>query len=962
MKGFFQKKLIWVAAVIVLLSHFTGATAKDIYLRQVNLPGELLPSRINVILPDSSGFLWLGTATGLFRWDGLQAIAYGTGDPVDLNVTALAQGNAGECWIGCADGAIFKTSANRLVPWKSPDTSAFSGINDLLMDTNGNLWWGTNGSGLYLKAGDSIHRITTNDGLPDNYIYTLTPGTRGEVWASTDRGIAICTRGEGILEISTIRTEDGLKDEIVRIVRKDTAGMIWLGFHEGGFCYYDPIKKEFHQPGRKTDTAYGRVDDIAAGPSGIWIADQRNGLFFSNPAEGYRISGVYLHGPETPKKIKSVRIDAMGNLWILGREGLFVSSGGAFTRISQKYGYDLSRTRAAVFSDDGTLWLAEQNSILKLGKEDRQRYLSGLISKSSIITSMKQDDAGKLWIGTFGDGILVFDPETSRHRFIREKHGLVNNSVLDISIRDQSVWCATLGGASLLKTEDAWKDDPVKVVSFNKENGLGNNFIYSVRTDSKGNVWFCTDGNGLVKYAGGQFTFFDESSGLDDNVVYSVVEDSRGDIWLSTGSASLFHFDGQTFSRVFKAESTGAGILALAGGGDYIFALTESGMKVIDIAAGSLAVIDEELDLVSISADLNNAFSGDEEVCFITEQGMLCLNTAQLDHFELVPRVVINRLLVNLEAVELIDNARFGASENKLIMEYHGFWHLAPGKLHYLTRLNGYDPEWQSTYDSRSVYANLKPGLYHFEVMAVIDDPQPGSYAASIDFRILKPYYTRWWFIVLLMMAFMVAGWWLFSLWEKRVKMKQARMKEKLEFEFQTLKNQINPHFLFNSFSTLINMIEEEPKIATEYAEKMSDFFRNILEVRDKELIPVREELRMIKVYDFIQRKRFGDNFTLDIRLDEEVLDTRIPPLTLQMLTENAIKHNVISRNHPLVVRISNDKDHLVVTNRLQQKTQAEPSTGLGLKNITERYQLITGKAVNIEIASAEFKVYLPII
>jgi LytS/YehU family sensor histidine kinase len=279
-----------------------------------------------------------------------------------------------------------------------------------------------------------------------------------------------------------------------------------------------------------------------------------------------------------------------------------------------------------------------------------------------------------------------------------------------------------------------------------------------------------------------------------------------------------------------------------------------------------------------------------------------------------------------------------------------------------MTRLEGHDNDWLITYDSRSVYANLDPGKYTFEVKALLDNELTISSPATLSFEVLTPVFARWWFIALVLIAIIALMWWMIRFREKRLKEIETRQKEKLEFEFQTLKNQINPHFLFNSFSTLMHMIEQEPGVAVEYAEKLSDFFRNILEVRDRELIPVEDELRMLKDYEFIQKKRFGENFIMKIELDQLAMNARIPPLTLQLLTENAIKHNVVSRSRPLKVVVSNDKENIIVTNNLQAKKQAEPSTGLGLKNIKERYLLISRKSIKLETSEDSFKVYLPII
>lgn len=953
-------RLLIIPFLVICYLHLSGI---DIYVKQVNLPGDIIQARINTLLPDSTGYLWLATSTGLYRWDGLRAINYPvSGTQLPINVTALAEDKEGVIWAGCEDGSIYYSSGRELVLWRNPDTAAFSKINDLLFDAGGNLWWGTNGSGLFLFNGDQIQQITTDDGMPDNYIYSLERGYYGEVWASTDRGIAVCKSWEGIHQVNSYEKKDGLDDDIVRIVQKDAKGNIWLGFHEGGVCYYDKTQKTFRQPENPNQLRLGRIDAIARGSNSLWIVDKSHGLLFLNDNTNPQFEKAELHGEVLPVKIKTINFDQMGNLWILGKEGLFVSSAGAFVRITKKSNYDVTAANAVIYVDKHSTWLVEDNSILELNNGKPTRFLSGIINKTSIITSAKTDDFGNFWLGTFGDGVIIFNPNTKKHRIISESDGLVNNSVLNISIRDNNVWIATLGGASHLNAEKAMTKTELKVESFDKEHGLGNNFIYCICQDSKGNVWFGTDGNGLVKYDGKGFSFFDETSGLGDKVVYSVVEDADGELWLNTSSSGVQRFDGKTFTNLMASKESNSNILSLACSGDFILILTENGLDILNKNTGSIFMLNEELDIRKLGAELNNAYTHERFVCFATDQGIIRINTERLEEFETTPRLDLDKILVNLEAADMIDNAKLSVDENKLVFEYTGFWYLAPAKVHYMTRLVGYDPDWQTTYDRRAVYASLFPGEYHFELKAMLDHVSLDNTPLSISFQILTPFYARWWFILIASLAIVFSILWLIRYREKRLKEKESRQKEKLEFEFQTLKNQINPHFLFNSFSTLIYMIEEEPKVATEYAEKLSDFFRNILEVRDNELIPLKEELRMVRDYSFIQHKRFGDNFSLDIQLDDRLANTLIPPLTLQLLTENAIKHNIISRNKPLKVKLHNDLENIIVENNLQEKKVAESSTGLGLKNISERYLLISNKVVRVEKTNTEFKIYLPII
>jgi LytS/YehU family sensor histidine kinase len=197
---------------------------------------------------------------------------------------------------------------------------------------------------------------------------------------------------------------------------------------------------------------------------------------------------------------------------------------------------------------------------------------------------------------------------------------------------------------------------------------------------------------------------------------------------------------------------------------------------------------------------------------------------------------------------------------------------------------------------------------------------------------------------------------------EKRLRREQDQQKEKIIFQFETLKNQVNPHFLFNSFSTLSAIIDEDKNLALDYVQKLSSFFRNILEYRDKTVITLEEELALADTYYYLQKQRFGSNFSLRIDIPQEFMETLIPPMTLQMILENAVKHNVISSEKPLSVSIEVSNGYLVISNRVQAKKSRPPSTGIGLQNIRSRYELLIDKKIELKISTETYTVFLPII
>jgi len=184
--------------------------------------------------------------------------------------------------------------------------------------------------------------------------------------------------------------------------------------------------------------------------------------------------------------------------------------------------------------------------------------------------------------------------------------------------------------------------------------------------------------------------------------------------------------------------------------------------------------------------------------------------------------------------------------------------------------------------------------------------------------------------------------------------------KDNIQAKYETLKTQINPHFLFNSLNSLTNLVDEN-EAAVKYISDLSDFFRYMLGSRDKELVLVREEVNLLEKYIHLQESRFKTNLNIHVDVPESFYHYAMPPLVLQMLVENSIKHNIISQDKPLKVSVRAEKETLLVENNLQKKSGVS-STGQGLRNITERYRLFTTREVEITKTSAIFKVAIPLL
>ena len=201
--------------------------------------------------------------------------------------------------------------------------------------------------------------------------------------------------------------------------------------------------------------------------------------------------------------------------------------------------------------------------------------------------------------------------------------------------------------------------------------------------------------------------------------------------------------------------------------------------------------------------------------------------------------------------------------------------------------------------------------------------------------------------------------------WKKSTRkevVEQKLIAKSANAQFESLKNQLDPHFLFNSLNVLSSLIDENPNQAQRFTASMSKIYRYVLEQKDKELVTVEEEIEFAKTYCNLLKTRFEDSVGFDFQVDENTLKFYVVPLSLQLLLENCIKHNFATSAKPLQIKIYSENGYLLIENNLQQREQVKESAGIGLSNIVQRYALLTKQNVFIEKSPDFFKVKIPML
>lgn len=200
-----------------------------------------------------------------------------------------------------------------------------------------------------------------------------------------------------------------------------------------------------------------------------------------------------------------------------------------------------------------------------------------------------------------------------------------------------------------------------------------------------------------------------------------------------------------------------------------------------------------------------------------------------------------------------------------------------------------------------------------------------------------------------------------FRSWKQAAVNEEKLKREKLAIEYEALKNQVNPHFLFNSLTALSSLVYKDQEKAVTFIREFSNVFRYVLECREKEVVDFATEKNLLESVSYMNKIRYEDSLQLTINLSDAT-DKYVIPMALQMLFENAIKHNSISVNKPLKVEILEENGYVVVKNNLQPKKSGIVSNKIGLENIKSRYKYLTGKDVLIEKSNEEFVVKIPVL
>lgn len=946
--------------------------AQTPFFSKVSISSENSKLGINAICIDKNRFIWLATDDGILKDDGRKTTSYSLINHKKGQVaTSIFEDSKQNIWVGFDNGTLAQLRDSVFSPVDFVGQMPLSSITSITEDKAGRIWISTSSNGIFYIVENKIFNINSENGLSDDYAYSIVEDRLGRMWIGTDDGISICALTGKSVKITKLNSSNGVPEEIVRKIIMDDNGDIWAGLQEKGVCKINSSTLKISIPEWSKTWNNGQVNDLLFSNEEIWIASEEQGLFNARIGENEILKNYQSFGALEFHQVSIIKTDAENNLWLATKTGLIQSQGNWLMFLNEIGKQKINFVHAICYGAGNKIFFTPDQELVAISIDGRntkaEKYLITPVKSLYDISNLYADEYGYVWIGTMGDGLYRLNPENGSKQHFNLKD-LAGSSILCITGQGNTLWLATLGGVIKCMLPPDCNNDNIDITAQKLDSvvELGNYYIYTVFIDSKKRIWFGTDKKGITVLDNGKYLNYNTSNGLKGNTIYSVTEDTQGDIWFSIAGHGICRYDGRSFKNYGTddglRELNVASVKALAN--KRIAMIHRNGIDILHTDNGRVDYYGARNNLEEINPDLNAvAFDNENRIWIATEKGIVVFDPAKNVN-PAGPKIILQRLsMLNLQK-NFLGKKEFKYNQNYLAFDFTGIWSTDPGRIKYQYMLKGFNKDWINTSDNKIIFPNLPPGSYTFLVRASLNKSFTIVDMTSYNFTINKPFWTMNWFRALVTLFLFFIGILFIKNHDNRLRRIEALKKESVEYRFETLKSQVNPHFLFNSFNTLINIIEKDKDIAVEYVEKLSDYFRNMIQHREKETISLKEEIEMVNTYYYLQKKRFGNYLQLEINIPAEALSKyKVPPLSLQLLIENAVKHNMISKESPLNVEIYYSDDNTVtVKNNINIKLNKEVSTGIGLENIASRYNMLSNRKVLVFSDHDIFTVTIPLI
>lgn len=665
---------------------------------------ESVKPEITCLIQASSGYIYCGSTKGLYRFNGVNFLK--VEDQPGGYITSLFEDRDSVIWIGYNNGNIGFIRHNKFKWLRVEEGFPKVAVRAVCQDNDGNLYFGTAGEGVYYYKNKRLYNVDEDDGLSDNYIYKLVYSSHYGLIAATDRGINFISPLNRSKKIRSITSKDGLPDNMVKAMNL-SQNMLFLGLQNGLLVQYD-LQQNILSPPISLNPV-GEVNDVLFVGNDLYVASQDSGLVVLN-MQRKKVQTKSLR--KDFQKINSLLQDTEGNMWVAAGNWLNRLPNTSVQKIYTLSANDAKAVHCLYYSEGG-LWLNSERGIQHLTENEgvwvNKNYLLKDLSGSNI-TSMYKDDAGLLWIGFLGNGIVLFNPISHTHKSI-DYTPLKSSNIISISGNNDKVWVSALEGVFAVTTNN----NRYLFKSFADTGGIGQKYVYDIYSGNTNKTWFATDGKGISFLDNNTFTTLTANKGYKGKVVYKIKEDASGDIWYSTYDAGLIKYDHQNFKAYTQQQGLSSNeIINMAFANDKIVLFHKKNIDLIEASSGFISYPNLSGFDLDISADLNACTSDENGNVYFISDGSVYKYAVPAERLQM-PRVLIDKVQAFLRDIDAGQNV-FKHDENNLTFYYTGLYYSQPEKIMYQYMLQGYDENWVMTNDRVKTFSSLPRARIHLRL------------------------------------------------------------------------------------------------------------------------------------------------------------------------------------------------------------------------------------------------------
>lgn len=978
-----------------------SAQQSRFFFRKLTVADGLNDGGILALAQDSKGFMWFSTRSGLNRYDGYEVKTYShiAGDSTSIPTSLARSMSADSCGgflVGLEDGMLeYDAKADRFHPVKALENTWVAQI----VPVNKSTVFLCTRKGLVKYNPVTKAAFFYRDKTDSSYNVSVRNIERKEntLFLATNKGLFkfdIATEKISKINIPFLEAAS------IHVVAIDAKGNFWIAGSENrlltkfspDFVHYESYDQQFE----KDKATLVNFNSLLTDSKGrIWITTQLEGLLLFN--ETTNRFERFLHDPLqnwTPSTNLhgAITYDKEGRIWVGGNNGVnYFNPDKNLFRILPVFAKepDIRNRRVARISvedQNGKLWFGTMDGIVKydpvtgLYREWNNRERKPAMLHYNSIRGLVSDDENNIWIAT-GRGINQYVQKENKMIFYTADDSIPTSFYFSADKdRSGNIWFST-------RDYDGFYYYNISTRKFHSIRSYPGMHVFAghggrkVLQDSKGRYWLGFNGTGMGMYDPATKKQYQwqasskDSNGISGNSIVDIKEDKKGIIWISTFTG-LTAIDPVTF-RIRNYNHTN-GLINNSVSGlavdemDRIWIGTGSGLMMLDSSRTNFTSFGLQHGLPSIEFPEHAASvlpNGD--VMMGTQNGYIRFAPGDFKNETKLLEPFLTTLTVSghKDLLTTATKIQLHPDENFFTIGFAAINYDNAAGTWYAYKLDGIDEDWKYTQNRFADYTKLPGGSYTFRVKASVDRTQWDGPEKTISIYIATVFYKTWWFRLLM---FLLAIALVYAFYRYRIRQQQKLLelqskaqlleKEKVMVMYENLKQQLNPHFLFNSLTSLSGLIQTDQKMAGNFLEQMSKIYRYILKNRDSELVRVKEELAFVQVYINLQKTRFKEGLQVKINVNDDELHKKIAPVTLQNLVENAMKHNIIDLDTPLMIEITSEDGYLLVKNNLQKKNMVETSNKQGLASLQSLYHYLSRRPVLIEETENEFIIRIPLI